>query len=69
MAGEVSISLEESFSRDLCCTMMLGIIYFTIPTTCQKEHNCDLIDLEDTLQNGTVISETLIEKPHSFYTA
>ena len=35
----------------------------------QKEHNCDLINLEDMLQNGTVISETLIEKPHSFYTA
>ena len=31
--------------------------------------NCDLIDLEDMLQNGTVITETLIEKPHSFYTA
>ena len=35
----------------------------------QKEHNCDLINLEDMLQNGTVISETMIEKPHSFYTA
>ena len=34
-----------------------------------KEHNCDLINLEDMLQNGTVISETLIEKPHSFFTA
>ena len=35
----------------------------------QKEHNCDLINLEDMLQNGTVISETMIEKPHSFFTA
>ena len=35
----------------------------------QKEHNCDLVNLEDMLQNGTVISETLIEKPHSFQTA
>ena len=35
----------------------------------QKEHNCDLINLEDMLQNGTVISETLIEKPHSLSTA
>ena len=33
----------------------------------QREHNCDLINLEDMLQNGTVISETLIEKPHSFF--
>ena len=35
----------------------------------QKEHNCDLINLEDMLQNGTCISETKIDKPHSFYTA
>ena len=35
----------------------------------QKEHNCDLLNLEDMLQNGTVISETMIEKPHSFFTA
>lgn len=35
----------------------------------QKEHNCDLINLEDMLQNGTVISETMIEKPHRFTTA
>ena len=35
----------------------------------QKEHNCDLVNLEDMLQNGTVISGTMIEKPHSFYTA
>ena len=35
----------------------------------QREHNCDLVNLEDMLQNGTVISGTMIEKPHSFYTA
>ena len=35
----------------------------------QKEHNCDLINLEDMLQNGTVISETMIERPKSFFTA
>ena len=42
----------------------------TILTILHKnEHNCDLINLEDMLQNGTVISETMIEKPHSFFTA
>ena len=35
----------------------------------QREHNCDLINLEEMLQNGTVISQTMIEKPHSFFTA
>ena len=47
-----------------------GIIHFhDSDYFAQKEHNCDLINLEDMLQNGTVISETLIEKPHSFFTA
>lgn len=47
-----------------------GIIHFhDADYFLQKEHNCDLINLEDMLQNGTVISETLIEKPHSFSTA
>lgn len=47
-----------------------GIIHFhDADYFMQKEHNCDLINLEDMLQNGTVISETLIEKPHSFSTA
>jgi len=47
-----------------------GIIHFhDSDYYAQKEHNCDLINLEDMLQNGTVISETMIEKPHSFYTA
>ncbi len=44
-----------------------GIIHFhDTDYFAQKEHNCDLINLEDMLQNGTVISETMIEKPHSF---
>ena len=47
-----------------------GIIHFhDADYFMQKEHNCDLINLEDMLQNGTVISETLIERPHSFSTA
>ena len=47
-----------------------GIIHFhDMDYFCQHEHNCDLINLEDMLQNGTVISGTMIEKPHSFYTA
>ena len=47
-----------------------GIIHFhDSDYFAQKEHNCDLVNLEDMLQNGTVISETMIEKPHSFFTA
>ncbi len=47
-----------------------GIIHFhDSDYFAQKEHNCDLINLEDMLQNGTCISETKIDKPHSFYTA
>ena len=47
-----------------------GIIHFhDADYFLQKEHNCCLVNLEDMLQNGTVISETLIEKPHSFSTA
>lgn len=72
MAGEVS--------KDLTCRVLLpedivraheeGIIHFhDMDYFAQKEHNCDLINLEDMLQNGTVISETMIEKPHSFFTA
>ena len=50
--------------------MKQGIIHFhDSDYFAQKEHNCDLINLEDMLQNGTVISETMIEKPHSFFTA
>ena len=47
-----------------------GIIHFhDADYYLQKMHNCGLVNLEDMLQNGTVISETLIEKPHSFFTA
>ena len=72
MAGEVSkdltarILLPEEITR----AHEEGIIHFhDADYFAQKEHNCDLITLEDMLQNGTVISETLIEKPHSFFTA
>ncbi len=72
MAGEVS--------RDLTARVLLpkeiveadkeGIIHFhDSDYYAQHMHNCDLVNLEDMLQNGTVISETLIEKPHSFSTA
>ena len=72
MAGEVSKDLSK---RVLLPTEIVnaheeGIIHFhDSDYFAQKEHNCDLINLEDMLQNGTVISETLIEKPHSFFTA
>ena len=72
MAGEVS--------RDITSRLLLppeiveahnaGIIHFhDTDYYAQHMHNCDLVDLEDMLQNGTVISGTLIEKPHSFSTA
>ena len=72
MAGEVS--------KDLTMRMLLpaeivkahedGIIHFhDADYYAQHMHNCDLVNLDDMLQNGTVISGTLIEKPHSFYTA
>ena len=72
MAGEVS--------KDLACRMLLppdvvrahqeGIIHFhDADYYAQHMHNCDLVNLDDMLQNGTVISGTLIEKPHSFSTA
>ena len=72
MAGEVSkdlsrrVLLPEKIER----AHEEGIIHFhDTDYFAQREHNCDLINLEDMLQNGTVISETLIEKPHSFFTA
>ncbi|MEE1219177.1 MAG: anaerobic ribonucleoside-triphosphate reductase [Ruminococcus sp.] len=72
MAGEVS--------RDLTSRMLLppdiveadkqGVIHFhDSDYFAQHMHNCDLVNLEDMLQNGTVITDTLIEKPHSFSTA
>lgn len=72
MAGEVSKDLSR---RVLLPTEVVqaheeGIIHFhDTDYYAQKEHNCDLINLEDMLQNGTVISETMIERPHSFFTA
>ena len=72
MAGEVSKDLTRRLllPEDIVKAHEEGVIHFhDSDYYAQKEHNCDLIDLEDMLQNGTVISETLIEKPHSFYTA
>ena len=72
MAGEVSkdLSARVLLPKDIVQAHKDGIIHFhDSDYFAQKEHNCDLINLEDMLQNGTVISETLIEKPHSFFTA
>jgi len=72
MAGEVSRDLTERvlLPEEIVKAHKEGIIHFhDSDYYAQKEHNCDLINLEDMLQNGTVISETLIEKPHSFFTA
>ena len=72
MAGEVSKDLTKRLllPQDIVDAHEKGIIHFhDSDYFAQKEHNCDLINLEDMLQNGTVISETLIEKPHSFFTA
>lgn len=72
MAGEVSKDLTKRvlLPEEIIDAHEAGIIHFhDSDYFAQKEHNCDLINLEDMLQNGTVISETLIEKPHSFYTA
>ncbi len=72
MAGEVSKDLTRRIllPEEIVQAHEQGIIHFhDSDYFAQKEHNCDLINLEDMLQNGTVISETLIEKPHSFFTA
>lgn len=72
MAGEVSKDLSKRIllPEEIVRAHEEGIIHFhDSDYFAQKEHNCDLINLEDMLQNGTVISETLIEKPHSFFTA
>lgn len=72
MAGEVSkdLTMRVLLPEEIVRAHEEGIIHFhDSDYFAQKEHNCDLINLEDMLQNGTVISETLIEKPHSFYTA
>lgn len=72
MAGEVSKDLSKRvlLPEEIVRAHEDGIIHFhDTDYFAQKEHNCDLINLEDMLQNGTVISETMIEKPHSFFTA
>ncbi len=72
MAGEVSKDLSRRvlLPEEIVRAHEEGIIHFhDTDYFAQKEHNCDLINLEDMLQNGTVISETMIEKPHSFFTA
>ena len=72
MAGEVSKDLTNRvlLPEEIVKAHKEGIIHFhDADYFAQREHNCDLINLEDMLQNGTVISETMIEKPKSFYTA
>ena len=72
MAGEVSKDLTKRFllPADVMKAHEEGLIHFhDADYFAQHMHNCDLINLEDMLQNGTVISGTMIEKPHSFSTA
>lgn len=72
MAGEVSKDITKRLllPRDIVKAHEDGIIHFhDMDYYAQHMHNCDLVNLEDMLQNGTVISGTLIEKPHSFSTA
>ena len=72
MAGEVSRDLTERIllPQDIVEAHREGIIHFhDSEYYAQHMHNCDLVNLEDMLQNGTVITGTLIERPHSFATA
>ena len=72
MAGEVSKDLSERLllPADIVKAHQEGIIHFhDMDYYAQRMHNCDLVNLEDMLLNGTVITGTLIEKPHSFSTA
>ena len=72
MAGEVSRDLTQRMllPEDIVEADKQGIIHFhDSDYYAQHMHNCDLVNLEDMLQNGTVISGTMIEKPHSFSTA
>ena len=72
MAGEVSKDLTKRIllPEDIVQAHEEGILHFhDADYFAQHMHNCDLVNLEDMLQNGTVISGTLIEKPHSFSTA
>ena len=72
MAGEVSKDITKRIllPQDIVEAHDAGIIHFhDSDYFAQHMHNCDLVNLEDMLQNGTVISDTMIEKPHSFSTA
>ena len=72
IAGEVSrdLSVRLLLPKEIVDADKEGIIHFhDTDYYAQHMHNCDLVNLEDMLQNGTVISETMIEKPHSFSTA
>ncbi len=72
MAGEVSKDITKRFllPQDIVEAHEKGIIHFhDADYFAQHMHNCCLVNLEDMLQNGTVISETMIERPHSFSTA
>ena len=72
MAGEVSRDISERLllPQDIVEAHREGIIHFhDTDYYAQHMHNCDLVNLEDMLQNGTVITGTLIERPHSFSTA
>lgn len=72
MAGEVSKEISKKFllPKEIWDAHEAGIIHFhDSDYFAQHIHNCCLVNLEDMLQNGTVISNTKIDKPHSFYTA
>lgn len=72
IAGEISRDMTERLllPKDVVDAHREGIIHFhDTDYYLQREHNCCLLNLEDMLQNGTVISGTLIEKPHTFSTA
>ena len=72
MAGEVSKDITKRFllPQDIYKAHEEGLLHFhDADYFAQRMHNCDLVNLEDMLQNGTVISGTMIEKPHSFSTA
>ncbi len=72
MAGEMSKDLTKRFllPEDIWSAHEEGLIHFhDADYFAQRMHNCDLVNLEDMLQNGTVISGTKIDKPHSFSTA
>ena len=72
MAGEVSKDITKRIllPQDIVSAHEQGLIHFhDADYFAQHMHNCDLVNLEDMLQNGTVISGTMIEKPHSFSTA